>query len=72
MVNDRKIILKVCVNNSDEDFCFWLGVFFGFFYFDDEIFVGNVINFGLKVMLWGRNVSGVFCCVFFVVLVVFG
>lgn len=72
MANDRKIISKARANNSDEDFCSWSGVFSGFPYFDDEISAGNVINLGSKVMPWGRNVSGVLCCVLFAASVVFG
>ena len=52
--------------SSNEDFCSWSGVFSDFLHFDGKISVGNVINLGSKVMPWGRNVSGVLCCVLFV------
>jgi len=72
MADDRKINSKARANNSNEDFCSWSGVISDSPHFDGEISAGNVTNRGSKVMPWGRNVSGVHCCVLFAASVVFG
>ena len=73
MADDKKIYLKARANNSSiEDFCSWSGVISQFPPLDGKISSGNVVNRGFKVMPWGRNVSGVLCCVLFAALVVFG
>ena len=73
MADDRKINAKARANNlATTIFVPGQVYFLIFLHFDGEISAGNVINLGSKVMPWGRNVSGVLCCVLFAASVVFG
>ena len=72
MADERKTYPKARANNGNEEFCSWSGVASNFSHFDGEISADNVINRGSKVVQWGRNVSGVLCCVLFAASGVFG